>query len=63
YAVYSYSGRANDKNFDDARRQLIEQLSRDGVVPTSEVIRATYNGPFTLPFNRRNEALVRIEWP
>lgn len=63
YAVYSYSGRANDRNFVDARTQLIEQLSRDGFVAASEVIRATYNGPFTLPFNRRNEALVRIEWP
>lgn len=63
YAVYSYSGRANDRNFDDAQKQLIEQLSLDGIVTKSEVIRATYNGPFTLPFNRRNEALVRIEWP
>ena len=63
YAVYSYSGRANDKNFEDARNKLLEQLSRDGVVTTSDVIRATYNGPFTLPFKRRNEAMVEITWP
>lgn len=63
YAVYSYSGRANDKNANDAEAQLLDGLSRDGVKVTSEVIRATYNGPFTLPFNRRNEAMVRIVWP
>jgi len=63
YAVYSYSGRANDKNAKDAEAQLLDRLSRDGVTVTSEVIRATYNGPLTLPFNRRNEAMVRILWP
>ena len=63
YAVYSYSGRANDSNFDKAEAQLLGYLTRDGVTPISEVIRATYNGPLTLPFNRRNEAMVRIDWP
>ena len=63
YAIYSYSGRANDRNANDAEAQLLDSLSRDGVTVTSEVIRATYNGPLTLPFNRRNEAMVRIVWP
>ena len=43
--------------------QLLGYLSRDGMIAISEVIRATYNGPLTLPFNRRNEAMVRIDWP
>ena len=63
YAAYSYSGRANDRNFDKAEAQLLDHLKRDSVKATSEVIRATYNGPLTLPFNRRNEAMVRIVWP
>jgi DNA gyrase inhibitor GyrI len=63
YAVYTYSGRANDRNFAAARKALLGQLAADGIVATSGVIRATYNGPFTLPFNRRNEAMVRINWP
>ena len=63
YAAYSYSGRANDRNFDKAEAQLLGYLTRDGVKASSEVIRATYNGPLTLPFNRRNEAMVRIVWP
>ena len=61
YAVYLYGGRSSDRNFIKARRQLLNELLQDGVVTTSEVIKATYNGPFTLPFNRRNEALVRIK--
>ena len=63
YAVYRYSGRANDRNASDAEAQLLDRLSRDGVEPISEVVRATYNGPLTLPFNRRNEVMVRIVWP
>ena len=63
YAVYSYSGRASDRNFDKAEAKLLGHLAREGVTPTSEVIRATYNGPLTLTFNRRNEAMVRIDWP
>ena len=63
YAVYSYSGRANDRNFAKAEARLLDSLSRDGVAVSSEVIRATYNGPLTLPFNRRNEAMARIVWP
>ena len=62
YAVYSYSGRASNRNFDKAEAQLLGYLTRNGVKATSEVIRATYNGPLTLPFNRRNEAMVRIDW-
>ena len=63
YAVYSYSGRANDRNAKEAEAQLLDHLRSDGIEATSEVIRATYNGPFTLPFNRRNEVMVRIIWP
>ena len=62
YAVYSYSGRASNRNFDKAEARLLRYLTRDGVKATSKVIRATYNGPLTLPFNRRNEAMVRIDW-
>ena len=63
YAVYSYSGRATDENFARAKAQLLGRLAKDGRRTLSEVVRATYNGPFTIPFLRRNEAMVRIEWP
>ena len=38
------------------------QLAKDGYATSGEVIRATYDGPFTLPFARRNEAIIRVNW-
>jgi hypothetical protein len=61
YAVYRYSGFANDVNFANAKLKLMEFLDQTGIKPVSEIIRATYDGPFTLPFMRRNEAMVRVE--
>ena len=63
YAVYSSSGRANDRNAKKAEARLLERLRLDQINPISEVVRATYDGPLTLPFNRRNEAMVRVVWP
>ena len=63
FAVHSYSGRSTDQNFARARTVLLNRLAEDGHAPTSDVIKATYNGPFTLPFMRRNEAMVSINWP
>ena len=63
FAVHRYNGRASDQNFARARIVLLSRLSDDGLVSQSEVIRATYNGPFTPPFMRRNEAMVSVSWP
>ena len=63
YAVQNYRGSASSNNFSRARDALLTAMSRDGHKPIGEVIRATYNGPFTLPFLRRNEAMVRVEYP
>ena len=57
------SGRANDRNAKKAEARLLERLRLDQINPISEVVRATYDGPLTLPFNRRNEAMVRVVWP
>ena len=61
YAVRRYSGRANRQNYELAKAALFERLSEDGLQPTSAPIRATYNGPFTPPFMRRNEVMVRLD--
>ena len=63
YAVRSYRGSATESNFARARTELLNALNADGHSVRGEVIRATYNGPFTLPFMRRNEAMVRIDAP
>jgi len=62
FAVRTFSGRASAANFERATSKLLERLLEDGVAPISDVIRATYNGPLTPPFLRRNEVIVEIEW-
>ena len=61
YAVHRYSGRSSVKNFNDAAKTLFDALRRDGLTAVGVPIKATYNGPFTPFFLRRNEAMVRID--
>ena len=61
YAVHRYSGRSSVKNFNDAAQTLFDALRRDGLTAVGVPIKATYNGPFTPFFLRRNEAMVRID--
>ena len=60
YAVIRYSGRASDKNFIKHKSILENQLKKDDMSILSPPIKATYDGPFTLPMNRRNEAMFEI---
>ena len=60
YAVITYSGRASDKNFIKHKNILENELKKDDISILSPPIKATYNGPFTLPMNRRNEVMFEI---
>ena len=60
YAVIEYSGRASDKNFTKHKSILENELKKDDISILSVPIKATYDGPFTLPMNRRNEAMFEI---
>ncbi|MDC1152018.1 heme-binding protein [Candidatus Pelagibacter ubique] len=60
YAVIRYSGRASDKNFIKHKSILENELKKDNMIIFSPPIKATYDGPFTLPMNRRNEAMFEI---
>ena len=60
YAVIRYSGRASDKNFIKHKSILENELKKDNMIILSPPIKATYDGPFTLPKNRRNEAMFEI---
>jgi DNA gyrase inhibitor GyrI len=62
YAVFEYSGRSTNSNFDKQQKKLVNRLERDGVTQKSTPIMATYNGPLTLPFMRRNEVMIMIDW-
>ena len=57
YAVIRYSGRASDKNFIKHKSILENELKKDDMSILSPPIKATYDGPFTLPMNKRNEVM------
>ena len=61
YAVLKYSGRASDGNFLKHKKILENALQKTNVSIISPPIRATYDSPFTLPMNRRNEAMFKVE--
>ena len=62
YAVTKYSGRSTDQNYIKHSARLFEALRKDNVLIIGDPMMATYNGPFTLPFIRRNEAMYRVNW-
>lgn len=62
YAVLKYSGRSNNENHRKHTAALKEALDQDSVTIQGVAIRATYNGPFTPFFLRRNEAMFRVKW-
>ena len=59
-AVLRYSGRTTKKNFAKHRSELLRYLQRDGIATDGQARAAVYNGPFTLPFMRRNEVLIPV---
>jgi len=61
YAVLRYSGRASDGNFLKHKKILENELQKNKISIISPPIRATYDSPFTLPMNRRNEAMFKVE--
>ena len=62
YAVLRYSGRASDGNFIKHKEILEKELHKNKILIISPPIRATYDSPFTLPMNRRNEAMYKVEF-
>ena len=61
YAVLRYSGRASDSNFVKYKEILEKELKNNNIPIISPPIRATYDSPFTLPMNRRTEAMFKVE--
>ena len=62
FAVIRYSGFASDKNFYKHLEVLKSELNTDNIEVIGSAIKATYNGPFTLPNLRRNEAIFQVDW-
>tara|TARA_B100001287_G_scaffold234615_1_gene206456 strand:+ start:116 stop:631 length:516 start_codon:yes stop_codon:yes gene_type:complete len=62
FAVIRYSGFASDKNFLKHASILKKSLEKKNIQFKEPPIKATYNGPFTLPNLRRNEAMYLVKW-
>ena len=61
YAVMKYSGRSTVKNFEKHSNLLLEALSVNKITTLYDPIKATFNGPLTPFFVRRNEVMIRIK--
>ena len=62
FGVIEYSGRASNANFIKYTKILRNKLLDDKILVKGSPIKATYNGPFTLPLSRRNEVMFNVLW-
>ena len=62
YAIIKYSGSVTRRNFQKHYKKLKEHLIKDNINFIEPAIKATYNGPFTLPIFRRNEVMIKINY-
>jgi len=62
YGVISFSGRSKEKNFDKHSEILKKELTKNNIQIIGPSVKATYNGPFTLPRFRRNESMFLVSW-
>jgi DNA gyrase inhibitor GyrI len=61
FAVYRYSGRWTEARDKEARQTLAKWIDEQNLTLMSVMEKASYDPPFTPPFMRRNEILVRID--
>jgi hypothetical protein len=60
YAVITFSGLVRDKKYAEMLNLLNEEMKKRNLDPRGAVILARYNPPWTLPFLRRNELMIRF---
>ena len=60
FAVLRYGGRITEARFLRQVDLLRAALERDGIETVGDPVSAVYNGPWTLPFLRRNEVMIRL---
>lgn len=62
-AVLSFSGRYHAKKSARLSETLQGLVVKEGLDAVAAPILAVYDGPMTLPFRRRNEILLPVNWP
>jgi hypothetical protein len=60
FAVFTYSGLRTDKNEADALGKLRAWMEKKNLKAEGEPVFAYYDPPWTLPFMRRNEVMLRV---
>lgn len=60
FAVFTYSGRGTDANESEALSKLRSWVTKKQLMTEGEPVFAYYDPPWTLPFLRRNEVMLRI---
>jgi hypothetical protein len=58
--VIKFSGLLSDSNVDAQTKILNSWITKNGYTAISEPIQAAYNGPFTIPWFRRNEVMIEV---
>lgn len=61
FAIIKYSGRSSDSNFLQYSEILKVELRKDDLNIIEKPIKATFNGPMTPSFLRRNEVMIKIK--
>ena len=60
FAVFTYSGLRADSNEADALKKLRAWMEKKNLRAEGEPVFAYYDPPWTLPFMRRNEVMLRV---
>jgi len=60
FAAYTYSGRRTDDNEAEALGKLRAWMEKKNLRAAGEPVFAYYDPPWTLPFMRRNEVMLRV---
>jgi hypothetical protein len=60
FAVITFSGLVREKKYVEMLNLLNEEMRKRNLEPKGPVILARYNPPWTLPFLRRNELMIRF---
>ena len=58
--VIKFSGLLSDSNVETQTKILNSWITKNGYTAISEPTQAAYNGPFTIPWFRRNEVLIEV---